>query len=435
MLKRLLLLGLLYCSAGVLAQPMLESLRQHLDKAEEAPFSVSALFEAYKPSIYQIRVINQATGQKTSIGSGFLVGDGSLLATNYHVISDAIRKDNHVLEAVDTDDAVNAVELLGVDVIHDLALLKASTVLGKPFDFADIPSQGESLFALGNPHDLGFVIVDGINNGLLKKSARARVLFSGSLNSGMSGGPTLNRNGQVVGVNVAYLRQGNDISFVIPAEYLQAILKQENWQEMTINQAITAQLFADNEQYFRPALDSQWPETVIGQYQVPLAMGEDVKCWDSSPEPDIDDLLAMEAVTCFNDRATFINNDVTVGQMGYSYSYFYAREPILRARFYRLYSQYYKLNFSRRSERDYGDFDCHSGFADIDSRTFKTTFCRRPSQHFVKDEEAIDDQRFIAAEIGQNQQGFMIDIGINGVQTTLGKQIMAHMLEQVIWQQ
>lgn len=427
----------LVCAAGshAFAQPMLAAGNEAAAPVEERQaLSTSALFEQYQPSIFQIRVINQATGQKTSIGSGFLLGDGSLLASNYHVVSDAIQKENHVLEYVDADDNSGTLRLVGVDVVHDLALLKADKSLGKGFDLGGIPRQGEPLFALGNPHDLGFVIVDGINNGLLRKSSRARILFSGSLNSGMSGGPTLNSRGEVVGVNVAYLRQGNDISFVIPASYLQALLDGADAGGQDMNAAITAQLFADNEAYFRDYLGQAWPHTKVGDFQVPMAMREDVRCWDSSPDPDVDDVVGIESVTCFNDRSTFINNDVSVGEMGYSFTHFYAREPILRARFYRLYASQYHMAFDKRPRRDYGDYQCSADFLQVGGKVFKTTLCRQPSKHFAKEGEAIEDLRMIAAQIGEAQEGLMVEVLINGVQSHLGQQVLAHLLEQIQWQ-
>ena len=424
---------LLWLCAGVQAQPMLAS-GDEQPSAERESLSTSALFEHYQPSIFQIRVINQATGQKTSIGSGFLVGDGSLLASNYHVVSDTIHKDKHVLEYVDAEDNSGTLSLIGVDVVHDLALLKADKPLGKPFDLGGIPRQGEPLFALGNPHDLGFVIVDGINNGLLRKSARARILFSGSLNSGMSGGPTLNSRGEVVGVNVAFLRRGNDISFVIPASYLQTLLEHNAAGRDDMNAAITTQLFADNDAYFRDYLDTAWPHTRVGDFQVPMAMRDDVRCWDSSPEPDVDDVMGIESVTCFNDRSTFINNDVSVGEMGYSFTHFYAREPILRARFYRLYATQYRMAFDKRPRRDYDDYQCRAEFLAVGGKTFKTTFCRQPSRHFARDGEAIEDVRMIAAQIGEAQEGLMVEVLINGIQSQLGRQVLAHILEQIQWQ-
>lgn len=436
-MKALAILLVFLAGAVAHAQPMLAAGGGNAPAAPvqaDVPLSTSALFEQYQPSIFQIRVINQATGQKTSIGSGFLLGDGSVVASNYHVVSDAVQKEKHVLEYVDDKDNSGTLTLIGVDVVHDLALLKADKVLGRPFALGGVPRQGEPIFALGNPHDLGFVIVDGINNGLLRKSSRARILFSGSLNSGMSGGPTLNGRGEVVGVNVSYLRQGNDISFVIPADYLKSLLENAGKDGQDMNAAITGQLFADNEAYFREFVGKKWPDTQVGDFRVPMAMREDVRCWDSSPDPDVDDVIGVESVTCFNDRSTFINNDVSVGEMGYSFTHYYAREPILRARFYRLYSSQYHIAFGKRPRRDYGDFDCRAEFLDVGGKPFKATLCRQPSKHFVKDGEAIEDLYLIAAQIGEDQEGMMAEVLINGVQSRLGRQVMAHILEQIQWQ-
>lgn len=419
-----------FLSMLVMAQP--SAVAVHDDAG--TVYNVQQLFSKYKNQVYQIRVINEATGQKTSIGSGFVVGDGTLLASNYHVVSDVVQKENHRLEYVDENDQVGELTLVDVDVIHDLAVVRAQKKLGEPFELADVPKQGAPLFALGNPHDLGFVIVDGINNGLLRKSAQARILFSGSLNGGMSGGPTLNQYGKVIGVNVSYLTSGNDISFIVPAEYLKTLIENAQKSDHNINASITAQLFANNESYYRDGLQYVWPTGKMGEFTIPLAMSSDVRCWDSSPESDVDDVIAAESVSCFNDRETFINEHVTIGQFGYSFTHYYAREPILISRFYALYSKAYNTHFSKRPMRDYGDFSCKSGFTHIAGQPFKTTLCRQPSKHFERDGQSIDDVRLIAAQLGQSQNGFMIEIALNGVQTTLAKAVIAHILEQIKWQ-
>lgn len=426
-MKKIALLCLLSCGAA-LAQPAPQP------ETSDTPYNVQQLFSKYKQQIYQIRVINTATGQKTAIGSGFVVGDGTMLATNYHVVSDAVQKENHRLEYVDADDNTGGLELLDVDVIHDLAIVQAKKNLGTPFLLAPVPVQGAPLYALGNPHDLGFVIVDGINNGLLQKSAQARILFSGSLNGGMSGGPTLDQYGKVVGVNVSYLASGNNISFIVPADYLKTLIANAQKPDHDINASITEQLFADNNAYYRDALQKPWPTAEMGEFTVPLAMSSDVRCWDSSPDADVDDMIGAESIKCFNDRETFINDDVAIGQFGYSYTHYFAREPILASRFYALYSKAYNTHFSKRPMRDYGDFSCESSFVSIAGQPFKATLCRQPSKHFAKDGQSIDDMRFIAARLGEPQDGFMIEIALNGVQTDLGKAVMAHILEQIKWQ-
>lgn len=395
--------------------------------------SASALFNKYRSNVYQIRVINDATGQKTTIGSGFVVGDGTLLATNYHVVSNVIQKDNHHLEYVASDDRSGPLSLVDVDVIHDLALVRAEQSLGTPMILGGIPDQGAPLFSLGNPHDLGFIIIDGINNGLLKKFARARILFSASLNAGMSGGPTLNRNGEVVGVNVSHMLDGSNISFLVPATYLAALLKKSSVGAADINTSITEQLFTDNRLYFKEGLKNRWPTTTIGQFVVPLAMNSDVRCWDSSPDADEEEVIEIDSIDCLNDRNTFINDAVIIGQFGYTFTRYHAREPILSARFYRLYSQTYNLRFNARPLRDYGDFSCRTNFVAIAGKSFKLTLCRQPSKHFHRNGEAIEDIRAIAAWIGAAREGFRIKVALNGVQPSLGNKVIAHLLEQISW--
>lgn len=397
-------------------------------------FSVSGLFQTYKPSIFQIVVINDATGQKTSIGSGFVVGDGTLLATNYHVVSDAVQESHHHLEYVDSQGKKGKLSLLNVDVVHDLALVKADHKLAMPLIFGSTPAQGDSLYSLGDPHDLGFIIINGINNGLLQRSARARILFSGSLNAGMSGGPTLDKDGRVVGVNVSYLASGNNISFIVPVDYLQKLLTASEAGNVDINQSITQQLFADNAHYYGSSLTSQWPTTKIGHFRVPLAMRDDVRCWDSSPQTDADDLVAAESVTCFNDRSTFINEQVSIGQMGYSFTHYHAHQPISTTHFYRLYSKANKMHFTPRPRRDYGDFECKADFVTLADKPFKLTLCSEPSRHFKRDGEAIEDVRAVAAELGNKDSGLVINVALEGVQASLGDKVIQHLLEQITWQ-
>ena len=399
---------------------------------QDTPFSVKALFSSYKPSIYQVRTINTATGQKTSIGSGFVIGDGKMIATNYHVIADAVNKEKHAIEYIATDDKEGQLRLLAVDVVHDLAIVAADHDLGKPFKLGGVPEQGEALYSLGNPGDLGFIIVDGINNGILQKSARSRILFSGAINSGMSGGPTVNKAGEVIGINVE--SQGNDIGFLVPASHLAELLKQAESGAVNINESIADQLIADNDKYYAPFFKNDWKKATIGHYTVPTELGGDLRCWDVSPQQELEDLAASESVICQSDRVTYISGDTQVGRMGFVYSNFYAREPMPTARFYHLYSREYRLPYEMRSRRDFGDFACTADFVAIGGKPFKTTYCTQPSKKYIKNGEAISDLYLIAAQIGEKQQGFTITMMLTGIQENLGKRVMAHLLEQITWQ-
>lgn len=391
--------------------------------------STSHLFENFQKDIFQIQTINQETGQKTSIGSGFSVGDGSILATNYHVISDVLNKKNHKLRYVDFQEKTGDLTLLSIDVINDLALVKADKKIGEPFALSPPPAQGAPLFALGNPHDLGFVINEGTNNGILKHSARRVLLFSGALNQGMSGGPTIDSTGKVVGINVAYLRNSNNISFVVPSEYLTNLLKNLN-QENNFNQKIAEQLFTSNQEYFEQSIHNKWQDGQIGKIHFPLAMSSDVRCWDDSDSESFDSLIGIDSIVCFNDRDIFISNNLSLGRVSYSYSRIFTKEKIPTARFYANYSKYYNLLFDRRSYRDYENISCQSNFINLAGKKFKATLCEQKSK-FSANNDSIQDLRFIAAQIGEKDYGLVIKLELNGVQKSLSRKVLHHLLEQI----
>jgi S1-C subfamily serine protease len=91
------------------------------------------LYAEVQQSIYQVRIINRKTGHKRTIGSGFVIERPNLLATNYHVVSAYINDpDNYSMEYLATNGATGLLELIDVDVLHDLAVLVADKELGKP---------------------------------------------------------------------------------------------------------------------------------------------------------------------------------------------------------------------------------------------------------------------------------------------------------------
>ena len=193
-------------------------------RSAHAQIDSSSIYKDVEQSVYQIQVVNQLSRKKTAIGSGFVVLEPNILATNYHVVSTYVNDpEGFDLDYLSTSGKTGKLELLAVDVIHDLAVLRADEPLGLPLNIAPVPQKGARLYSLGNPLDLGFSIIEGTNNGVMKNSDDSNILFSGSLNPGMSGGPTLNEQGSVIGVNVA--TSGNEISFLVPAQYLAIILE------------------------------------------------------------------------------------------------------------------------------------------------------------------------------------------------------------------
>ena len=83
------------------------------------------IFAQLTPSLYQIKLIDKASGEKSSIGSAFQISSDGIIATNYHVISSYARHpEKYRIEYLDHQGKMAEVALVSVDVINDLALVK-----------------------------------------------------------------------------------------------------------------------------------------------------------------------------------------------------------------------------------------------------------------------------------------------------------------------
>src|SRR5262245_36941025 len=191
------------------------------------------VYESARQRLLQVRTLLRAQDSQSTVGSGFLVSEEGHLITNYHVVSQAaLQPQRHRLVYSTADGKQGALQLLAVDVVRDLALLKAvdpAPLAGRGalgFRPAERPlARGERIFALGNPLDVGFAVVEGAYNGLVERSFVPTIFFGGSLSAGMSGGPALDDHGQVIGINVATRRDGEQVSFLVPAAGAQALLQ------------------------------------------------------------------------------------------------------------------------------------------------------------------------------------------------------------------
>lgn len=169
--------------------------------------------------------------QEGALGSGFVISADGLIVTNDHVITGADE-----INAVFSDGRTLRAKLIGTDEATDIAVLKVEQ--DEPFAFvewADSESAqvGDWVMAIGNPFGFGGSVSVGI------VSARNRDIQSGNyddyiqtdaaINSGNSGGPLFNLNGEVLGVNTAIITPTGGsvgLGFSIPSNLAQQISAQ-----------------------------------------------------------------------------------------------------------------------------------------------------------------------------------------------------------------
>lgn len=392
----------------------------------------SSLYAEVQQSIYQVRIINRNTGHKRTIGSGFVTERPNLLVTNYHVVSAYVNDpDTYSIEYLSTNESVGSLQLLAVDVLHDLAILAADKNLGKPLRTAELPEKGATLYALGNPLGLGFSIVTGTNNGLLTDSEDKNILFSGNLNSGMSGGPALNEAGGVVGVNVA--TAGNAVSFLVASEYLKALLAELKTSDFTprvkLHEAIAQQLQANSSEMLGRLHTNPWTLVSVGRFQVPSRIDKSINCWDGSESDEDRGLVTVISVNCSNEREIFLDDQLSVGNMQYQYTWYESRK-MLAPRFYRMYeAQNTDETNNNATKENVTDFKCETNFIKVAEQDFKMTVCRRDYIRYSD----LSDILVTGAMVSQQQQGFLFELFLTGVDFKEAMPLVKHFFESFKW--
>lgn len=154
-------------------------------------------------------------GQTTSsavAGTGFVITTDGYIMTNYHVIESA-QRGNYKISVMFKDGTSHEAKTIGFDEDNDIAVLKidASDLSAAPIGNSDDLAVGDSVFTIGNPlGELDFSMTSGrvsaLDRSIVTDRSSAAInmfQFDAAINSGNSGGPVYNENGEVVGVATA----------------------------------------------------------------------------------------------------------------------------------------------------------------------------------------------------------------------------------------
>ena len=374
------------------------------------------LFAENRSAILQIRLIDLTSGSKSAIGSGFPIDHNGLIATNYHVIQLAASEpDQYRIEYLTESNQTGALTLVDVDVINDLALVKAEQVVSQPIALASIePEVGVAVFALGNPLDLGLTVVPGTYNGVNTSSYYPRVHFTGSLNSGMSGGPTLNQQGQVIGINVA--TAGNQISFLVPVGNLKKLVadyQARGSAVISVADYIGSQLQADQQQKITQLLAADWQSIALGQAQVLQELRPFVKCWGGSNNTNSKAQFLSAERSCRSEDNIYLNAGFETGILEYQFFWLEA-DKLNSWQFYAVYENLF-ADFApgnRATENDVGGFHCdHDFITSASQRQSKIVFCTRA----YKDYPGLYDSLFLQGTVDNGDKALITHFTLAGV--------------------
>lgn len=278
-------------------------------------------FSEYYDLVYQIRVVSPQAGSKSSIGSGFQVSADGLIVTNYHVVSTYVQSPTqHKIEYRSHTGELGHLELLDFDVVHDLAVLRHSKPSARYFEFADqAMSRGDSVYALGNPRDFGVTLVRGPNNGMVEHSYNEQVLFSGSLNPGMSGGPALDKARRVVGVNVA--TAGSQLSFLVPAsKALRLVNAARTVPQDQYQDEIAEQIKQWQRPRIKQLIDADWPVEAFANESLFGEIRKDFQCWGSTNSDNKERYIDSASKSCRAGNSLYLDSRLRAGDLSFSFS-------------------------------------------------------------------------------------------------------------------
>lgn len=219
-----------------------------VEKASNSVVSIMSSTMLDKPALAHDEFFRHFFGDRfqrenTRMGSGFIISDDGLVVTNQHVVGNLPSE----ITISTTYGTSYEAELIGSDELTDLALLKIKS--DDPFPFIELSDSddvrvGEWAIALGNPFGLfedgkptvTVGVVSALNRDFRPDPSNPRVYVDmiqtdASINSGNSGGPLLNSNGDVIGINTFIYTGGTGggfvgLGFAIPSNRIDRIISQ-----------------------------------------------------------------------------------------------------------------------------------------------------------------------------------------------------------------
>ncbi len=426
----------------------------------EPSTSARDLFSRYKDRLLQVRVLLNSANEQSALGSGFVVRDPlakdskgdnlgvTWVLTNYHVISSlAIEPDKYRIELRGTNGRTARAQLMALDVIHDLALLRVEADQGAAwpnvFSLRDAPlAQGSKIFSLGNPLELGFLISEGIYNGLVESRVYDEMLFSGALNSGMSGGPAIDEQGQVVGVNVATRRDGEQLSFLVPVRYAGELLAQAGsappateWRKTIAQQLLAHQNFlatklfgkAGNEgkSVFVSSAKLGFSSQTLAGRTVPTLDGGLTKCWANGLEGE-KQRYQRDSLDCSLRTSLFVRGSVQTGTMSLRHTVL-RNEKLATPQFLALENRKLGAPSYSRSGGDLTPAECHSNYLQPSAHVYRVSVCLRAYRKF----ENIYDFTVSATQIDDARQRQTSSFSLKGFSFDNGQRLTRLFLERL----
>lgn len=403
-------------------QQLSQAARNRLDRARD--------------SIVQIRGFLADSASSAFHGSGFAAGEGGLIVTNFHVVSEAVLHPNEYrLEYVTADERTGVLKVYAVDVQNDLAVVGADDLKLPPLRLrTDIPDRGERAWSIGFPLNLGLTITEGVANGIVTGSFEQRIHYTGAINSGMSGGPALDVRGAVYGVNVSVIQSRQLVGFVVPAKHIPALLArarkplQDSLSPRQMREMVTGQVLAHQDTIFdfgsRPP--QAGTQKLLG-FTLPTQLVSSIEC-GTTGGGEVRRYITEEVIGCAGRSRLLVQSGLEVGDIRYQHRVL--RGPALHPlqfawRVNRLVSAYRRTG----SSRDVADYACKQSLATLDGFDARLTLCVRQYRLF----SGLYDIAVSLVSIDKPRLALVSHLDLHGVGFEAGMVFARRYLEAMRW--
>lgn len=400
--------------------------------AQEPVIATATVFSRFADRILKVQVVETGSSAKTSIGTGFFVSADGLMLTNFHVIAERIHEpENSRIEVIGADGVASPVEVIAVDVVHDLAVLR--TGIPSPGFFSLQPvtvPQGERLYSLGHPSDLGLSIVEGTYNGNLQHTLYPKIHFTGSINPGMSGGPTITENGRVVGVNVSTM--GEQRGFLVPRAEAAAIVARVAAADFTPSADMLGdmarQLTAYQSAYLDRLFVGEQTMVNVGRFRVVSEPSPIFRCWGDA-ERGNEMLYERLWHGCATDDEVFIAGEQSSGIVEIEHEAF-ASKGLNAARFAALYTERFGVdNTPAGSEKHVTEWECGTRNVKAGATTMRSVLCLRR----LKKLTGLYDAVLKVAVLGARDHGLISTLTLSGAAYGNIERLTVRYLELISW--
>jgi hypothetical protein len=368
--------------------------------------SIANEFEKFQKLVFPLVTKGQKKGARSSHGSAFVVNTDGKLLTNYHVIS-RLFKQGELDKKKSIYIKIKGIEyratLEKFDVSNDLALVSVPYKFEQAVKLSETsPKPGDEILSLGF-HEIKYLSINqGRYNSVMENTVNELMAISVPVNPGMSGGPLLNKNYEVIGVNVLAYRNKQSAAYGINVNRVRSFLGKENMANLE------EELKNQSQKSFTTLVGmvKKWDGfKLLGDYTIPN-FDHLFDCGESSNDKNLDDdeddenknQILTNSIGCmFDTRLIPLHTQgVVLKRFGFYMLHLKGSENTKEVTYYSYLNK--QVNRSRKKLRFYiGDnTKCDNSIVENKfGQTFKVSICAHPMKKIPRYMKGFNYHKYV----------------------------------------